>query len=134
MTNAASSTTEPGDRRVEMPPDAPSTLGLWTLLLVGPVVWFTHFMIVYLAAEASCAALETDQDSFIGTEGLTITILVATVVGVGTAAAAAWYSWRRVGDSVGDLAVLSWAGVLLDLGAIVTILAVGLPTLVLDPC
>ena len=55
---------------IERIPDAPSTLGRWVVALGGPAVWITHFMVVYLAAEVSCAGLESDGWSAFGEDAL----------------------------------------------------------------
>jgi uncharacterized membrane protein len=122
------------DRPVELVPRSPATIGLWLLLLAGPIIWVLHFGVVYFAAEASCAASATPEMWFMGPDALVGTILAATVVATAVAALTAVYSWRRARRGDGDDAHLGRAGFLLTLGSIVAVLAVGLPALVLDPC
>ena len=124
-----------GDERpVELPPDTPSTFGVWALVSAGPVVWAVHFLVVYLLAEAACAALETDEMRFIGSGALVATVIAATVVAAVACLAAAGYSWRRSRTGRGDVAHLGFAGTLLALGSFAAVLVVGLPASVLDPC
>ena len=121
----------------------------WVVFLGGPVVWFAHFMVVYLVAEAGCTG---------GGPGLRVfdppvpaaTTLVATALGaVGCLAFARWgYRWhvasrhREAADDPGDLSgphqerdrggTLAFAGFLLSLFSFVAVLFVGLPALVLE--
>lgn len=109
--------------------DTPSTIPMLLLVLTGPVAVLTHFWIVYLFAEASCAAERTgDGLTFVGPDGLTSVILVATIVGVLITVIAAVIAWRRR-----DLQ-LSFVGSVMSIGSAATIAAVGLPILVLAPC
>ncbi|NNE13183.1 MAG: hypothetical protein HKN41_13165 [Ilumatobacter sp.] len=113
------------------------------LLLAGPAIWMAHFWIVYLAAEASCTAERRPTVGFTGDRGLTAIIVVATVIGVGLCVASAFANRaqhvRRAdrGDQrvnpapVGELGRL---GLWLAIGAAVSIVAVGLPIVVLAPC
>ena len=120
--------------------------GIWVVFLAGPVIWFAHFMLVYLVAEAGCTG-----------DGPGLRLLdppVPTVVTLATTAAAAvaclglagwgYRQWRArkagaAGDRSGDHedhdlgGSLAFAGFLLSLLSFVTILLVGLPALVL-PC
>lgn len=122
------------ERSVEQPPTDRSTILLWVLLLSGPVLWFSHFMTVYLVAEAVCAAAENGESWFPGEGVLSVTIVVITVLFAIACAAGGWAAWRHAGGDESDLAVFSWAGVLLSAGSLVAILSAGLPVLVLDPC
>ncbi len=125
----------------------------WVVFIAGPVVWMTHFMLVYLVAEAGCTG---------GGEGLetfdppvpVITTLVATAVGVAVCIAAAlWaYRWWRASrenlQAAPDAATeisgdfdddrrrgsLAFAGLLLSAFSAVAILFTGAPALVLGPC
>jgi hypothetical protein len=120
----------------------------WIVLLGGPLTGLTHFMIVYLVAEAGCTG-----------EGHGLEILdppvprVVTLVATGVAAAAClalaawahrrWHAYtQRAGT--GDLEVISgdlndesgqaplaFAGFLLSLLMLVTVLFVGLPAFAL---
>lgn len=126
------------ERPHEHKPDDRSAVVPWMLLLAGPVVWAVHFLSVYLAAEASCAAQEEAAIGFIGPDTLVVGIVGATVVAAGVCLAAAWTAWRRA-DSGGDGEVavegaMAWAGALTGVGSAVAVLAVGLPALVIGPC
>ena len=122
------------ERHVEQPPTDRSTILLWVLLLAGPVLWFSHFMVVYLVAEAVCAAAENGEPWFPGEGVLTAVIVVTTVVFAVACAAAGLAAWRRARGDDTDLAVFSWAGALLAAGSLIAVLAVGLPALALGPC
>lgn len=98
------------------------------LFLGGPVLWFSHFMLVYLVAEAACAA---GGVRLLGLPLVTVVTVAATVLGVPATlliARTAWRVWRREEDQLAVvaflLALLSAAAILFD----------GVPPLVLPPC
>lgn len=125
----------------------------WAVFLVGPVVWITHFAVVYLVAEAGCTG---------GGEGLAlfdppvpvITTLVATVIAVALCVAATVWAWRWWRASEEDIAAapdaatelsgeldddrrrgsLAFTGFLLSAFSVAAVLFVGAPALVLGPC
>lgn len=109
-----------------------STIGLWALTLAGPVLWIVHFMFVYLTAEAACEAARVDEMRFVGEGTLRTIVLVATAVGAVAclvAGAVAWRRRHRVGQPE-----MSVAGAMLAVGSALSVVAVGLPALVLGPC
>jgi hypothetical protein len=121
------------------------------MFVAGPVIWSAHFLLVYLVTEAGCSG---------DGPGLTlfdppvpkVVMLVATAAAVAAALACAGWSWRRwqaggsvpAADEAADMAgglqdrdrggTLAFAGFLLSLLSVVTILFVGLPALVLPSC
>lgn len=109
----------------------PSTIGTWSLTLAGPVLWFVHFVVVYLLAEAACEAQRTAEMTFISERTLSWSVAIATIVAAllcVLAAVAAWRRHRREGEP------MMVVGTLLGVGSAATVLAVGLPGLVLGPC
>ncbi len=109
-----------------------STVGLWILVLAGPGLWIVHFWIVYLSAEASCAADAAPEMSFIGTGGTATLTIVATMVGVVLCGVAAVGCHRR--SSAPAAPGLLRAGTLLALLSGVAIFLVGVPVLALPLC
>lgn len=123
------------DPQVDAPPHQRSTLRDWALLLAGPVLWITHFGIVYLFAEAACAAREAgDAFQLPGTGAISPVIVVSTVVLAVVTAAATAVSWRTIGTSDGDRESMARGGALLGALSVVAIVSVGLPAIWLDPC
>jgi heme/copper-type cytochrome/quinol oxidase subunit 2 len=123
-------------------------LTLAGLFLAGPSIWMVHFLVVYLLAEALCAA---DVDAEIGSlPALSVVTLVLTLVAVAGAALTTVLAFRRWRRAAGDAPVddghqgsassgehdaeLALAGLLLGTFFIVAILFVGLPAAILDPC
>ncbi len=111
---------------------AASTIGMWLVVLSGPALWIGHFFVVYLAAEASCAADRTRQMSFIGTDGVTALVVAATVVAVLLAIAGGFLARARAArpgapDMYRIGALLSWLSSF-------AILLVGVPIMVLPVC
>lgn len=121
------------DRPIERIPDEPSTLGRWVVAVGGPAVWMTHFMVVYLAAEASCAGLATDEWSFISEDALVVLTVVATVVAAVACAALAVVARRRMRADDPDRVDFAFLGFLLSIGSAIGVVAVGAPALVLSP-
>lgn len=109
--------------------ETPGTIGMWAVALAGPILVMAHFWFVYLAAEAVCEADRTGGMRFVSTTGLEWTVVAATAVGALAALVAAWIAWRSIGSRM-----LAKVGAIMSVGSAATILAVGLPVLVLGPC
>ena len=125
----------------------------WALFMfvAGPVIWSVHFMLVYLATEAGCSGDGPGLELFDPPVPKAVT-LAATVAAAAAALACAMYWYRRwqasehepAADEASDLAggftdrdrggALAFAGFLLSLLSVVTIVFVGLPALVLPSC
>jgi hypothetical protein len=122
---------------------ARSALGMF---VAGPLIWSVHFMVVYLVTEAGCTGDGPGLGLFDPPVPKVVT-LVATAAAAAVALACAGWSWRRGASSnepAADLAgglwhwdrggTLAFAGFLLSLLSVVTILFVGVPALVLPSC
>jgi hypothetical protein len=120
------------------------------LFVAGPVLWSVHFMVVYLVVEAGCSGDGPGLELFDPPVPKIVTLAATAAAAVAALACAGW-SWRRwragehqPADEAGDLAggltdrdrggTLALAGFLLSLLSVVTILAVGVPALVLPSC
>lgn len=122
----------------------------WLLFIAGPVIWITHFMVVYLIAEAGCTgdgALLDRFDPPVPVVATWIATLVAVPVTVAMAVWA-WRSWRRGADGPVDIAPeaegaptprgtlatspLAFIGFLLSALSVVAILFTAAPALVLS--
>jgi hypothetical protein len=121
------------------------------MFVSGPVIWSVHFMLVYLVTEAGCSGDGPGLRLFDPPVPEAVT-LAATAVAAAAALACArwWYQRWRAGehepaaDEAADLAgghqdrdrggTLAFAGVLLSLLSVVTVVLVGLPALVLASC
>lgn len=115
---------------------------LGALLLAGPLIWSTHFMVVYLAVEAGCTGAGPGLDRF-DPPAPTVVTLVATAVAAFACGATALWAYRRwraerpnddAYETRGQVATLAFAGFLLSLLGVVSVLLVGLPALVLPAC
>lgn len=109
-----------------------STRRFWAVLLAGPVIWIVHFAAVYLAAEAACTPAVEDRWPAVDESSLRVFIVAATVVaavGCVVAALVAWRAMRRP-----DASPLHRASVVLAIGSVASVIAVGGPVLVLGPC
>ena len=67
---------------------------IWVALLAGPVIWFAHFMLVYMVAEAGCTGGGPGLRLFAPPVPTVVTI-VATVLAAGACLAAAVWALRR---------------------------------------
>lgn len=124
---------------------------IWVVFLAGPVIWFAHFMVVYLIAEAGCTG-EGPGLSALAPPVPTIATLAVTAVAAVGCLWCAWWGYRRwrdnaedpepdvTGDLSGDLpqddrgGTLAFVGFLLSSLSFVTVLLVGVPAAVLPPC
>jgi hypothetical protein len=111
---------------------SPSTIRMWAVVLSGPTVWIVHFMVVYLAAEASCESARSTQMSFVGETGLRVGIVAATVVAVVGLVGVGGMAWRR--SLATDATPMYRVALLLTSLFVLATLVVGLSPLVLDPC
>lgn len=122
----------------------------WVLFLAGPVIWFGHFMVVYLAAEAGCTGDGPGLQLFDPPVPTILTLAATAIAAVACLPFAAWgYRWWRSSrahfdlgdpDAVDDAedadnrAAAGFAGLLLSTLSFVAILFVGLPAIFLTPC
>jgi hypothetical protein len=121
------------------------------MFVAGPVIWSVHFLLVYLVTEAGCTGDGPGLVLFDPPVPKAVTLAVTAAAAVAALACAGW-SWRRwrtdaaeaAADEAADIAgglqdrdrggTLAFAGFLLSLLSVVTILFVGLPALVLPSC
>jgi len=117
------------------------------MFVAGPVIWSVHFLLVYLVVEAGCTGDGPGLTLFDPPVPKVVTLAV-TAAAVAAALACAGWSWRRwrasgaepAADEAAGLSdrdrggTLAFAGFLLSLLSVVTILFVGLPALVLPSC
>lgn len=131
-------------------PEAPSSRTTWVLFLAGPTIWFAHFMLVYLVAEAVCVGGRPDRELW-GMPLVSTVTLIATVIAVAAIAAfavAAYRRWRqdealvdhqadeeewRISAAGRDRG-LAFAGFALGVLFVVAVLYTGAPALWLTPC
>lgn len=128
----------------------PSTRRALALFVAGPVVWFTHFVVVYVVAEAGCTGEGTGLRLFDPPVPIVVT-LVATAVATVACAVIAWWEYRRWqagrhpvaadhADAVPEsddpqiAGALPFTGFLLAIVSLVSVLFVGLPAVVLPSC
>lgn len=115
----------------------------WVALLGGPVVWFAHFMVVYLIVEAGCTGSGPGLNLF-NPPVPAITTLAFTAAAILVCLGLAGWAFRewRAGQSrpnpdgeIEDVdSSMGFAGFLLSLFAAIAIAFVGLPALVLPAC
>jgi hypothetical protein len=112
------------------------------MFLAGPVIWSAHFLLVYLVAEAGCTGGGPGLQRFDPPVPTVVTLVATAVAALACLAAAAWNyrRWRASQHEAGDLGQpgrggsLAFAGFLLSLLGMVTVLFVGLPALALPAC
>lgn len=120
------------------------------VFLAGPIIWSVHFMVVYLVAEAGCTGDGPGLALFDPPVPTVVTLAATAVATVASLATAAWgyRRWRArrqepaggAGDRAGGRedhdpgGSLAFAGFLMSLLSVVSVLFVGLPALVLPAC
>jgi hypothetical protein len=115
---------------VDVSADRRARWGL-AMLVAGPVIWSVHFMVVYLAVEAGCNGDGPGLRLFDPPVPTVVTLAATALAALACLASARW-GWRRW--RAGQEAALAFAGFLLSLLGLVTVLFVGLPALVLPAC
>ena len=126
---------------------------IWVVLLGGPVIWFAHFMVVYLVAEAGCTGGGAGLGAFDPPVPRIVTV-ASTAIAALACAAVAWRGhrlWRaldagalddtdRHGEGAGwgvgrdPGGALAYAGFLLASVFTVAVLFVGVPAPFLSAC
>jgi hypothetical protein len=118
------------------------------VLLAGPVTSITHFMLVYLAAEAGCMGGGPGLRLFDPPVPDVVTLVATAVAAMACLGFARWsfVRWRERrrepgdADSTDDLRApdrggeLAFAGLLLSALSFVTVLLVGVPSIYLAAC
>lgn len=135
---------------VDLSRDRQARIGL-LMLVAGPVIWFAHFMVVYLVAEAGCTGDGPGLSVFDPPVPTIVTLAATAVAAVACLWCAGWgyRRWRAsphqsAAGATDDLSAdfeqgdrdgtLAFAGSLLSLLSLFAVLLVGLPALVLPAC
>jgi hypothetical protein len=97
----------------------------------GPILWFAHFMLVYVVAEAGCTGEGQGLRSFNPPVPLVVTLAATAVFASAVAGVAVWAfrRWRR--DVHGPMA---FGGFLLSSLSLIAILWVGVPAFLFSGC
>lgn len=117
---------------IERIPNDPSTLGRWVVAVGGPAVWMTHFMVVYLAGEASCVSRATNEWTFIGADALVALTVVVTVIAALACVGLALVARRRMRATDRETVDFAFLGFLLSIGSVIGVVTVGAPALFLS--
>jgi hypothetical protein len=121
------------------------------MFVSGPVIWSVHFLVVYLVTEAGCSGDGPGLSLFDPPVPKAVTLAATAAAAAAALGCATWWyrRWQvseqeRAADEAADLAggltdrdrggTLAFAGFLLALLSVVTILFVGLPALALPSC
>jgi hypothetical protein len=87
---------------VDVSQDRPARV-IWAALLAGPVILMTHFMVVYLVAEAGCTGDGHGLDALDPPAPEVVTVVATSVAAVACLIVAAW-NFRRWRSSIGPTA------------------------------
>ena len=119
---------------------------MFVMFLGGPVVWFAHFMVVYLAVETGCTGEGPGFRLFNPPVPTIVTLAATALATIACVGFAGWgyRQWRArtpddaegsSGQDGGDpRRALGFAGFLLSWLSVLAVLIVGLPALVLPAC
>jgi hypothetical protein len=124
---------------------------IWVVFLAGPVIWFAHFMLVYVVAEAGCTGDGPGLSAFDPPVPTVVTVVATVVAAIACLWCAAWAyrRWRGrareqplgvTDDLSADLeqgdrdGLLALAGFMLSAFSFVAVLLVGLPAFALPAC
>lgn len=121
-----------------------ATRRLWALFVGGPIVWFTHFMVVYLVAEAGCTGDGPGLRMFDPPVPTVVTVVATIVAAIACTAIALWGLrwWRRArveADRTGvsdrrHTQTLVFAGVVLAVFSVAAVVYTALPAFALWSC
>jgi len=135
---------------VDISADRPARL-IWVAFLGGPVILMTHFMVVYLVAEAACSGEGRGLDAF-DSPVVEVVTVTATVVAAIACLVVTWWNHRRWRTSIEstDTAAAGWpfgdvddsdgggsvafAGALLAAFCCLAVIAVGIAAPFLPSC
>lgn len=112
----------------------------WALFVGGPVIWFLHFMVVYLGAEAGCTGDGPGLELFDPpiTTAVTIVATVVTTLACVPLLIGNLRRWREGGDGEDDRREthrsMAAAGLSLTALSALTIVAVGVSAVVFPGC
>jgi hypothetical protein len=97
----------------------------------GPILWFAHFMFVYVVAEAGCTGEGQGLRAFNPPVPLVVTLATTALFAVAVAAIAIWAfrRWRR-----GVHGGMAFGGLLLSCLSLIAILWVGMPAVLFPGC
>lgn len=151
-TETAGATTQPSGTPMAVDlASSPATRRALAMFVAAPTLWFAHFVVVYLVAEAGCTGSGPGLSVFDPPVPAVVTI-VATIVTGAACAWVTWWHWRqwRHGDRLGSLEEaggpptgtdldgevrpLAFVGVLIGAISLVSVLFVGAPALWLTGC
>jgi len=121
------------------------------MFVFGPVIWSVHFLVVYLVTEAGCSGDGPGLSLFDPPVPKAVTLAATAAAAAAALACATWWYRRWRGSEQEPAAssaaaegarlqehgggeTLAFAGFLLSLLSVVTVLFVGLPALVLPSC
>lgn len=119
---------------------------VWVVFLAGPVIWVTHFMVVYLVAEAGCTGDGPGLTAFDPPVPALVTVVATLLAAGGCLATSAWGLrwWRRDHDRPAsqELASHEWCGratvafvgALLSALSVAAVLFVGVAGVVFTGC
>ena len=129
------------------------TRPIWIVFVGGPIIWFVHFMFVYLVAEAGCTGEGPGLRIFDPPVPVAATLVTAVLAVAGCAAMATWAFrvWRASSreleaapDDAADLSgefdddrrrgSLSFAGFILSVFSVLAVLFTAVPAVMLGPC
>lgn len=122
---------------VDVSADRPARV-IWVAFLGGPVTWITHFMVVYLVAEAGCSGDGRGFELFDPPVPAATTLAATGVALLACVGFAVWSyrRWRAAGESPGATGAaegtMAFIGFLLALFSAVAVVFVGLPALALE--
>ena len=122
----------------------------WIVFLVGPVIWFAHFMLVYGVSEMGCTGDGEGFRLFDPPVPVITTIGATAVAGIACLGTAvwAWQRWRGGTDASAPVTdggfrgsgdderggALAFAGLLLSLLSCASVIFVGVSAFFLYPC
>jgi hypothetical protein len=105
----------------------------WALLLIGPAVAMLHFLVVYSIIEAACEGGPSGRE-ILGLAAESTVLIGLTIVAVGVLVPVIFATVRTAKGTDPDRRFMGEVAALLTAVSMLTIAAVGLPAVAIQPC
>ena len=122
--------------RPSVSPTGDGSTATWVMLLAGPVIWYVYFWLVYLVAEGVCrlGGFDFEIMRLTGLSFVTIVVTAGASALTVISGLRSYSSWRKGPRDGSGYLGMAFAGVVLSGIFLLSVLATGLPALVLEPC
>ena len=122
--------------RPSISPTGGGSAATWVMLLAGPVIWYAYFWLVYLLTEGVCrlGGFDFEIMGLTGLSFVTMTVTAGASALTVISGRRSYSAWREGPLDGSGQTGMAFAGLVLSGIFLLSVLATGLPALVLEPC